>query len=129
MEIGAPESYHNRGPLTTPQNPGELKLPRHLLGRILASRTGHGDFADYHERFPHNDAHLICRCGKRKAPLHFFFCRIAKRRAPRPPGRPSETIPFLLSTEQGARALADWLTKTRFYDDICTRLPQVVVRH
>ena len=77
-KLVAPASYHNRGPTTTPRSPGELNLPRHLLGRILASRTGRGDFADYHERFHHEDAHLLCRCGKRKAPLHFFFCSIAK---------------------------------------------------
>ncbi|OBT60069.1 hypothetical protein VE03_10528 [Pseudogymnoascus sp. 23342-1-I1] len=34
-----------------------LTLQRH--GRILASRTLHGDFADYHERFHHLDAVLF----------------------------------------------------------------------
>ena len=123
-KLVAPAAYQNRGPITTPRAPSELKLPRHLLGRILASRTGHGDFAAYHERFNHTDAHMLCRCGKRKAPVHFLFCSIAKRRAPRPPGRPTEILPLLLSTEQGARTLASWLTKTRFYDDICTRYPR-----
>ncbi|XP_077661359.1 uncharacterized protein AFUA_7G08210 [Aspergillus fumigatus Af293] len=86
-----------------------LRLPRHLLGRILAARTGHGDFADYHERFNHEDAHLHCRCGARKSPVHFFFCRIM--------------IPFLLGTAKGAAKLAAWLSQTRFFDDICPRRP------
>lgn len=71
-----------------PRCPDELRLPRHLFARILAARTGHGDFADYHERFNHEDAHLYCRCGARKSPVHFFFCRVAKRRLPRPSGGP-----------------------------------------
>ncbi|KAI9042361.1 ribonuclease H family protein [Aspergillus affinis] len=86
--------------------PAELKLPRPLLARILAARTGHGDFAAYHERFNHEDAQLLCRCGARKTSVHFLFYYIAKRRLPRPPGPPSETIPFLLGTPKGAAKLA-----------------------
>ena len=55
-----------------------LTLQRQVLGRILASRTLHGDFADYHERFRHANAENRCSCGKRKSPLHFFFCRKGK---------------------------------------------------
>jgi hypothetical protein len=119
----APQPYQDLGITTSPKCPDELRLARSLLGRILAARTGHGDFADYHERFNHGDAHLLCRCGARKAPLHFFFCRIAKRRARRPPGAPSEVIPFLLGSEKGALKLAKWLTVTRFFEDICPRRP------
>lgn len=119
----APQPYRDLGITTAPRKPSELNLPRPLLGRILASRTGHGDFADYHERFNHEDANLHCRCGKRKSTLHFFFCRIAKRRARRPPGPPSEVIAFLLGSGKGARTLAAWLAETRFYEDICPRNP------
>jgi hypothetical protein len=115
----APQSYRDLGIFTSPSRPEELQIARPLLGRILAARTGHGDFAAYHERFNHEDAYLLCRCGSRKSPLHFFFCRIAKRRARRPPGAPSEVIPILLGTTNGAKQLATWLTKTRFYEDIC----------
>ncbi|EED11470.1 polymerase, putative [Talaromyces stipitatus ATCC 10500] len=103
--------------------PPELQLPRHILGRILAARTKHGDFADYHEWFNHTDAHLTCRCGARKSPIHFIFCQIAKRKAPRFPRHPSEVIPFLLGTPKGATKLAKWLTETRFFEDICPRRP------
>jgi hypothetical protein len=57
-------------------------MSRAILGRIIASRTGHGDFADYHERFWHAYVHIYYRCGVREAPFH--FCRIAKRRSRRP---------------------------------------------
>ena len=118
----APQTYQDLG-ITSPRRPDELRLPRPLLARILAARTGHGDFADYHERFNHENAHLLCRCGAKKSPVHFFFCRIAKRRSPRPPGRPSETIPYLLGTPKGTAKLAVWLTETRFFEDICPRHP------
>ncbi|EED14696.1 conserved hypothetical protein [Talaromyces stipitatus ATCC 10500] len=122
-QAAAPQAYQDLEITTFSRRPPELQLPRHILGRILAARTKHGDFADYHERFNHTDAHLTCRCGARKSPIHFIFCQIAKRKAPRFPGHPSEVIPFLLGTPKGATKLAKWLTETRFFEDICPRRP------
>jgi hypothetical protein len=119
----APQSYQDLWITTSPRCPAELKLPRPLLARILAARTGHGDFAAYHERFNHEDAYLLCRCGARKTSFHFLFCCIAKRRLPLPLGPPSETIPYLLGTPKGTAKLAAWLSKTHFFEDICTRYP------
>lgn len=34
----------------------ELKLKRELLGWLIAARSGHGHFADYHEKFGHEEA-------------------------------------------------------------------------
>lgn len=31
-----------------------------FLAGVLAASTEHGDFADYHERFKHTDAHTFC---------------------------------------------------------------------
>ncbi|KAI0995789.1 hypothetical protein K3495_g12391 [Podosphaera aphanis] len=104
---------------TSPNRPKELELPRSTLGRILATRTGHGDFADYHDRFRHPEANMNCLCGHRKSPLHFFFCYIAKRRVPRPPGPPSEVLPFLLGTYKGGLVLHKWLQESRFFSEIC----------
>lgn len=53
----------------------ELSLPRWLLGHLLAARTGHGDFAEYHERFNHTDYQADCVCGKTKDTHHIFHCR------------------------------------------------------
>lgn len=119
----APQLYRDLAIQTSTSNPKELLLTRAMLGRIIAARSGHGDFADYHERFNHEDAHLHCRCGARKAPLHFFFCKIAKRRAKRPPGPPSTALDELLGTTSGISKLVTWLKKTRFYEDICPRAP------
>ncbi|KAI9035418.1 ribonuclease H family protein [Aspergillus affinis] len=119
----APQSYQDLWITNFPRYPAELKLPRPFLAQILAARTGHRDFAAYHERFNHKDAYLSCRYGTRKSTIHFLFCRIAKRRLPRPPGSSSDIIPYLLGTPKGATELAAWLTETRFFEDICTRHP------
>ncbi len=96
-----------------------LLISRPISGRILAARSHHGDFADYHTRFNHEDATLECSCGKRKSPLHFYFCRKGKAIKTLCNQPPSEAIPWLLGTLAGAKRLADWLTTTKFYQDIC----------
>ncbi len=97
----------------------ELNLQRGALGRILASRTHHGDFAAYHERFSHTDATLNCSCGRPKTPLHFYFCKKSTLRKLIGRTPASEAIPWLLGTSKGAIKLADWLTCSRFFVDIC----------
>jgi len=96
-----------------------LTLKRYAMGRILAARSQHGDFADYHTRFNHVDATLECSCGKRKSPLHFYFCRKGRALKTLCKQPPSEAIPWLLGTLMGAERLADWLSTTRFYQEIC----------
>jgi len=69
-----PHYAHARPNLPSPRPSPDLHLPRRVLGYLLASRTGHGDFAPYHERFGHQDASLLCRCGARKTPEHPLTC-------------------------------------------------------
>jgi ribonuclease HI len=57
----------------------ELALPRRYLGYLLAARSHHGDFADYHERFHPGQATLECACGRQKSPTHLFYCRKVPR--------------------------------------------------
>ncbi|WPJ65413.1 hypothetical protein SMAC4_13919 [Sordaria macrospora] len=73
-----PESYadYRLGVSIKPND--ELKeLDRRSLHHLLAARSGHGDFKDYHERLEHEDALLTCFCGSWKNPFHPFFCRKA----------------------------------------------------
>jgi hypothetical protein len=56
--------------------PRELRLPRPALRHLLAARSGHGDFAKYHERFRHEDSLNTCSCRGRKVPKHFIHCPI-----------------------------------------------------
>lgn len=108
--------------------PRELRLPRYSLGKLLAIRSHHGDFAAYHQRFNHENATLTCRCGSQKSPLHFWHCRLPGRRLSRPFGPASRALPFVLGTLAGAKAFSRWLTETRFYIEHCPphqRLPPV----
>lgn len=57
------------------QKPPELSLPRHLLYKLIASRTEHGDFADYHRRFHHDEANLECSGGHEASHTHLVRCR------------------------------------------------------
>lgn len=56
----APESYRPLDLEATTNCPPELTLPRATLHSLLAARSHHGDFAQYHERFNHEDARLDC---------------------------------------------------------------------
>lgn len=122
----APQAYRDLGITSVPSRPEELLIARSLLGRLLAARTGHGDFADYHERFNHEDAYLLCGCGCRKSPLHFFFCRRGRRKARLPLGTPDTAVP-LLGTVKGMKVLASWLADTDFFEAICPRQPSLAI--
>ncbi|KAF7543577.1 hypothetical protein G7Z17_g10620 [Cylindrodendrum hubeiense] len=75
----APESYQSYQLEAKTSSPAELQLPRKQLRHLLAARSGHGDFAKYHERFVH-EAELNCSCRQRKSPDHPFYCRKIDRR-------------------------------------------------
>ena len=68
------------------QPPG-LHLLRAVLDRLLAARSGHGDFAEYHERFKHDDALLTCSCRLRKELSHFYSCREGRKATAHPWGQ------------------------------------------
>ncbi|KJZ68476.1 hypothetical protein HIM_01090 [Hirsutella minnesotensis 3608] len=74
-DASAPDKYQSLTLKFPSGCPPELGLPRTMLHHLLAARTHHGDFADYHERFQHDDACITCSCGRRKAPTHLFYCR------------------------------------------------------
>ncbi|RAL67847.1 hypothetical protein DID88_008573 [Monilinia fructigena] len=92
--------------------PPELRLPRTVLHRLLATRTAHGDFAQYHRGFGHTEAELTCLCGFEKAPDYLVFCEISQRkfhawpaRPERPPSRPEEGQRYLSALTGASRAL------------------------
>ena len=113
-----PKRYKDLG-IGIEKRPPELHLPRAALGRLLAARSGHGDFAEYHERFKHDDALLTCSCGRRKEPSHFYFCREGRKAAAHPWGQ--QPVADILTKKTGFTAYADWLGKSQFYTAICRR--------
>ena len=57
----------------------ELTLSRPVLAKPLAIRMMHGDFAWYHRKYKHDDAALLCSCGKDKSPDHLVHCPRMRR--------------------------------------------------
>jgi hypothetical protein len=108
--------------------PEELSLPRTVLHRLLALRTGHGDFTAYHRRFNHdeNDCEMQCpHCGMDKTPEHLVFCRFSLRQFnkwPWPcagePERPRSTRAkreYLRDLVECPEAFAEFVEATGFF--------------
>lgn len=92
-------------------------LSRRSLAYILAARSGHGDFADYHRRFNHDAALLTCSFGREKSPEHFLYCRLSHVNALLqgcPPKR-SERISWVLGTSAGAISFDKWSKSSAFF--------------
>lgn len=107
----APQAYRdlNIKPHTKSSRAREHGLPRWVLGRLIAARTGHGDFVGYHKRLQHRDFLATCSCSKSKSPVHFFFCPPARKRWKDgwkgPKANPSATIDWILGTAAGAEEI------------------------
>ena len=71
-----PARYRDLDLLMRRRKPPELALPKQLLHKLIAARSGHGDFASYHRRFKHADACMNCACGLETSPTHFIRCRL-----------------------------------------------------
>ena len=120
-ERAAPARYKELGIQLASGYPPELELTRTTLHRLLAARSGHGDFADYHERFEHEDAVLECSCGKREAPEHFLLCdKVRARDLPRLVGSCRDKIRTLLAGPP--KKFANFIEKIDFYGKICPRI-------
>jgi len=105
---------------TTPQK--ELSLSRRTLGKLLATRTRHGDYAWYHQKFKHEDASLNCsHCSRLKTPEHIVFCRKTKHQFGRWPQRPAwpptnkkEGLDYLKTLLASPQDFADFLEVTNY---------------
>jgi ribonuclease HI len=104
-----------------------LKIPRASLGRWLAARSFHGDFASYHKRFNHDDAYLFCSCGHEKAPEHYAYCQKVwklKHKWPKDLRKIATPEYLHLDTIDDAAAFHKLTTATNFFSDICPRRPR-----
>lgn len=93
----------------------EFTLQREVLGWLIAARSGHGHFANYHERFRHDEPDVLC---KRRAQLHPFSCPIAR------PHRGKlfcnklerQLLPNdVLGTPEGVKVFAVWGPATKLF--------------
>ncbi|KJZ68708.1 hypothetical protein HIM_11899 [Hirsutella minnesotensis 3608] len=116
-----PDSYRALKLTTTTKCPKELVgVPRERLHHLLAARSRHGDFAQYHERFNYQDALLNCSCGRRKAPDHIFSCRKTD------PVRRVKLIPSAGQAINSAigpkyETFLKLVEETNFFEKICPR--------
>jgi hypothetical protein len=106
----------------------ELELPRSTLHRLLAVRTGHGDFSWYHTKFNHDDATLECSCGMPKTPDHLVHCKKIFRylhnwpfKPKRPPRNSTEGWRYIKRLTEKPQRFAEFLQLTNFYTKVCTR--------
>jgi hypothetical protein len=108
----------------------ELDLPRATLHRLLAIRLSHGDFSWYHRKFAHEDAKLLCSCGRPKTPEHIVRCRKTTTAAkfqhwPQRPSVPSDNnahgLGYLANVMAKPADFAALLKVTEFYSKIYTR--------
>nr|CCA28121.1 hypothetical protein SS1G_12417 [Albugo laibachii Nc14] len=86
-----PSRYADLELMMKRSRPPELRLPRWAYHRLIAARTGHGNFKGYHERFGHENIDCSCVCGRERRPWHFAECRLALQnwrnvKRVRPPG-------------------------------------------
>lgn len=101
----------------TEESASQLTIRREVLGWLIAARSGHGHFAAYHQRVPHEEEEgWRCPCGKYRAPLHPFGC--ANARAHRALLW-SEKTKRALSTEEilsNLERAAKWAPETRLHN-------------
>lgn len=100
----------------------ELDLPRATLHRLLAARSGHGDFKWYHVKYKHEDAILDCTCGRAKTPSHIVFCRKNREtfaswplKPASPPKNQTEGQAYLQKLLASPKDFADFLEVTACY--------------
>lgn len=92
----------------------EINMSRKVLGWLVAARSGHGHFPDYHESF----GHVEHDTGQRRSLLDLFSCAEA---------RPHIAILFImadkrplttkevLGTTQGVKKFAEWAPRTELF--------------
>ncbi|KFG77534.1 hypothetical protein MANI_024396 [Metarhizium anisopliae] len=117
-DASAPDKYQSLTLKFPYSCPPELALSRTMLHHLLAARTHHSDFADYHERFQHNDACVTCSCGRRKAQTHLFYCRKIQPRC-RMRLAPSPTVAINQALGRDFDKFVKLVKASSFFEKIC----------
>ncbi len=107
-------------PTTRAKSMPEMTLKREVLGWLIAARSGHGHFADYHERFGHEEEDIYCKCGQRRSKYHPFSrssARALKVKLFSVTDKRLVTPKEVLGTTQGIKMFAEWAPKRIFYTE------------
>ncbi len=96
----------------------EITLKKEVLGWLIVARSGHGHFADYHEKFGHEEENIYCKCGQKRLKAHLFSCSSIKvlrvklfSIKDRRPLIPKE----VLGIAQDIKMFAKWALKTKLF--------------
>lgn len=117
---GSVQKYKDLGlkPTTRVKALPELSICREVFGWLIATRSGHGHFAAYHERFGHDERDLNCQCGQRRSQLHPFFCPNAREHRSKlwcKKLKRQLTPGEILGTSEGVLLFAEWAPATGFF--------------
>lgn len=111
----APLPYKDLGIPLPSLPPKELQLNRQAYSYLVQCRTKHGDFAEYHTRFKHSDAEIMCACKSPKSFIHFAACPEARKATGI---NLTKKAPFLLGTPDGALRFASLLKESKFLTEL-----------
>ena len=96
----------------------EMNRSRKVLDWLIVARSGHVHFADYHERFGHEEEDIRCKCGQRRSRLYPFSCVDARPNRARlfsMADRRLLTTRKVLGTTQGVEMFAEWAPRTELF--------------
>ena len=105
-------------PTTRVKSIPELSLKREILGWLISARSGHGHFANYHERFGHEEPDIFCVCGSRRSQLHPFACPNARSHRTKLWCKKSKrqlTPEEVLGTPEGVQNFPEWAPATGLF--------------
>lgn len=120
-QANIPEEYQRMDLCDFPRKaPAELHLPRTLLHRLIAARTGTGDFAAFHTNLDRPERIRPCGCGGTRNPTHIFYCRaIPKQHRPRLSYATTGTPPAWEALGKDFPIFVKTATASGFFTDIC----------
>lgn len=61
-------------PTTKAKSMPEMAINKEALGWLIAARSGHCQFANYHEMSEDEEENIYCKCGLRRLKSHRFSC-------------------------------------------------------
>lgn len=120
-QANAPEEYQRMDLCDFPRKaPAELHLPRPLLHRLIAARSGTGDFAAFHTNLRRPERIRPCGCGGTRNPTHIFFCRaIQKQQRARLNYAPTGVPPAWKALGKDFHIFVKTATASSFFTTIC----------
>ena len=107
--------HYTRWNLSWEDSPKEHNLPRRTLHWLIAERTGHGDYQQYHKRFKHAGAESRCRCGNIREARHFAECDLTRGKLPECPDGYEDITTYLLGPK-GSIHFQKLVEETNLYE-------------